>query len=343
MIQNHDHIKKYPAVEATAPTRIDLAGGTVDIWPLYLFHDNAMTVNAAIDLFAKVRIEGRKDKKLKFTSIDQKLSFETDLTFKGIEKTPLELMARIAKFYAPQQGLNIISNCTSPAGAGLGGSSALAVAMSSALNFFLRRKFSKKFQIYAIKNIETRILGVPTGEQDYYSAFLGGINALSYGISGTVVKRLRINVKRLESRLVLCYTGKERASGVSNWDIVKRYIDGSAQMKRAMNGICQAAESMASALQRQDFDAAGEMLHEEWVNRKKLSPKVSHRRIEKLMKEARLGGAIGGKVCGAGGGGCIIFITKEGKRKDVEHLLMESGGRVLKFQICSEGIRSYRV
>ncbi len=341
--QAAEQVIRAHAVEAIAPTRIDLAGGTVDIWPLYLFHDNAMTVNVAIDLFAKVKVRARNDKKIKFLSKDQQVSFETDLSFRGLERTPLEFLVRIAKFYAPEQGLTIFSNSSSPAGAGLGGSSALAVALSSAFNSYLKRKFSRRSQIFAIKNIETRILRVPTGEQDYYSAFLGGINALCYGISGTLVKRLLVNVKELESRLILCFTGKERSSSLSNWDMVKRYLDGSAKAKNAMNQICNAAESMAHTLQKQDFDTAGEILNEEWENRKRLSPKVTNEKIDKFMKVASSAGVIGGKVCGAGGGGCIVFLSEKGKKKDVEQKLSEAGGKILKFKICSKGVKSYEV
>jgi D-glycero-alpha-D-manno-heptose-7-phosphate kinase len=333
--------KKDRSVQSVAPTRIDLAGGTIDIWPLYLFHDRALTVNVAIDLFASVRVEKRKGSRIKIISRDQKVSFDTDASFSNLEKTSLEFLARIAKFYQPKGGLTITSECESPAGAGLGGSSALGIAMSFALNTFFGRRFTNMYQLHAIKNIETRILGVPTGEQDYYSALLGGLNAISYGVAGTKVKRLPSDLKRLQSRLVLCYTGKERQSGLSNWDMVKRHIDGQARVRKAMEGICSAADSMMHALQKNDFDTAGEILNKEWQNRKKLSPKVSSRKIERLIREASTAGAIGGKVCGAGGGGCLIFITEEGKRNKVERILRKEGGKILKFHICSEGVRIY--
>ncbi len=335
-------VKKNHAVLAIAPTRIDLAGGTIDIWPLYLFHDKALTVNVAIDLFARVRVEKRRDSKLAIISKDQKVSFETDLTFFNLEGTPLEFLARIAKFYKPREGLTITSECSSPAGAGLGGSSALGVAMSSALNSYFNRGFTNRYQLKAVKNIETRILGVPTGEQDYYSALLGGLNAIYYEIGGTRVRSLSIDLQQLHSRLVLCYTGKERQSGLSNWDMVKRYIDGHTRVRKAMKGICIAAEAMVQALQKGDFGAAGEILNEEWQNRKKLSPKVSSRKIEKLILEAGKAGAIGAKVCGAGGGGCLVFITEEGRKRNVERRLKKEGGKILKFSICSEGIRIYK-
>ncbi len=332
-------VKKLRTVQAFAPTRIDLAGGTIDIWPLYLFHDKPLTVNVAIDLFARVKVEKTNSSRIKIISKDQKIFFETDPGFSNLEKSPLEFLARITKFYQPKQGLTITSECQSPAGAGLGGSSALGMAMSSALNSFFNRRFTRRMQLHVIKNIETRILGVPTGEQDYYSAIYGGLNAISYGFDGTKVKRLRSDLKRLQSRLILCYTGKQRQSGLSNWDMVKRYIDGQSRVRKAMEGICMAADSMIQALQKNDFDAAGEILNEEWQNRKMLSQKVSNKRIESLIQRASKVGAIGGKVCGAGGGGCLVFITEEDKRNKVERVLRKEGGTIVKFHICTEGVR----
>lgn len=339
--KNHeDHQEQCHALETCAPTRIDLSGGTIDIWPLYLFHHNPMTINVAINLFARVWMMGRKDKRVSFISKDQKRSFETDVSFQGIRKTPLELMVRIARFYSPKQGLTIVTQCDSPSGAGLGGSSALAVAMSSGLSTFLGRKLSRIYQIQIIKNIETAILKVPTGDQDYYPAFFGGINVLHYGVEGTARERLPINGKELESRLVLCFTGKERSSAARNWDMVKRYLDGHPEVRRAMARICQITEEMVEALRQENFDRAGQLLHQEWKNRKKLSPKVSNKKIEDLMQEAQMGGAIGGKVCGAGGGGCLVFICRDGKKKEVENHLIKAGGKILPFQICFQGVHS---
>jgi len=331
-------MKGLKTVAAKAPARIDLAGGTVDIWPLYLFHENAMTINVAIDTFAAVRISRRSDGRVVITSRDRGLTFATGLDFRSLEGSPLEFIARIVKYYEPDSGLSVTTDCSAPAGAGLGGSSTLAVALSSALNLLLGRRFSRRFQLDVIRNIETRILGVPTGCQDYYPALYGGLNALSYGYAGTSRQRLGHDLKKLGSRLVLCYTGKERQSGVSNWDMVKRYLDGNMTVRKAMTGICVAAERMKRAFEENDLEAAACALNDEWENRKMLSPKVTNDKIEGLMKAARASGALAGKVCGAGGGGCIVFFVKAGMKENVGQALSKAGGQILHFKTCSHGV-----
>ncbi len=324
-------------IMARAPARIDLAGGTVDIWPLYLFHDNAMTVNVAIDTFATVQIAERMDEKVIINSRDRHIRFRTDLRFEGLERNPVEFIARIVKFYEPESGLDVVTDCAAPAGAGLGGSSALAVVLSCALNLLLQRKYSKEYQVSILHNIESRILGVPTGVQDYYPALYGGLNALSYGYSGTSIEKLPFNLKKLQTRLVLCYTGKERQSGVSNWDMVKRYLDGNRRVRKAMGKICNATERVRDGFKKGDLAAVGEAMRSEWENRKKLSPKVTNAKIERLMTAAQRAGAIAGKVCGAGGGGCIVFAVKEGKKSAVERALANAGSTILDFTISRNG------
>src|ERR671917_2774963 len=117
-------------IEATAPTRVDLAGGTIDIWPLYLFHPGASTVNFAISLEARCRIETRDDDRVILESRDRALSFETSVAEieNLIQEERLELISKLVHFFKPETGFHLTAEGLAPAGAGLGGSSALALA-----------------------------------------------------------------------------------------------------------------------------------------------------------------------------------------------------------------------
>ena len=123
-------------ITASAPTRIDLAGGTIDIWPLYLFHPGAMTVNFALSLLASVRIETRADNRIILESRDRGVGFETTLSRIGelAHDERLELVAKMVHFFRPTQGFHLVANSDAPAGAGISGSSALAIALIGALN-----------------------------------------------------------------------------------------------------------------------------------------------------------------------------------------------------------------
>ena len=161
-------------IKSSAPTRIDLAGGTLDIWPLHLLFDNPPTLNAAINLYATVEIISRKDKRIILTSRDLGLSDNFPSLDALPDNHPLELIMRTLKFYAPKSGLEISTDCQAPQGSGIGGSSALNIALHGALNRFTGRRYRKAEMIEIAKNIETQVIKVPAGCQDYFPAMYGG-------------------------------------------------------------------------------------------------------------------------------------------------------------------------
>ncbi|MBD0326532.1 MAG: GHMP kinase, partial [Pyrinomonadaceae bacterium] len=159
-------------IEASTPTRVDLAGGTIDIWPLYLFHPGATTVNFAISLLASCRIETRSDDRIILESRDRKISFETKLS--GIEdlihEERLELISKLVHFFKPETGFHLLADSQAPAGAGLAGSSALNIACIGALNRLVGNRYDEHKFVTIAANIETTVIRVPAGFQDYYSA-----------------------------------------------------------------------------------------------------------------------------------------------------------------------------
>src|SRR2546423_9644168 len=173
-------------IEATAPTRVDLAGGTIDIWPLYLFHPGASTVNFAVTLNARCRIEPRSDERIILEPRARAVTFETSLS--EIEtlarEERLELISKLVHFFKPETGFHLTAESTAPAGAGLGGSSALAIACIGALNRLVGDRYPESKYIVIAANVETTVIRVPAGFQDYYGAFYGGANAISYEAAG---------------------------------------------------------------------------------------------------------------------------------------------------------------
>ena len=213
-------------IKSSAPTRIDLAGGTLDIWPLNLFFGNAPTLNAAIDLYATVELIPRKDKRIVLRSHDLKLEDSFSSLNVLPEKHPLELLTRTVKFYAPKSGLEISTNCQAPQGSGIGGSSALSIALHGALNKFIGTRYNKQEMIEIARNIETQVIGVPAGYQDYFPAMFGGVRSVNPGFIGIDTETLPVKPKELSQHVVLCYTGKPRNSGINNWEVTKKALDG---------------------------------------------------------------------------------------------------------------------
>src|SRR2546425_4961472 len=122
-----------PAILAQAPCRADLAGGTIDLWPLYLFHPEALTINFAVNILTTCRITPLKGKAIHTRSIDTRREerFPTFEALRTANRFRLPLAARLLQFFAPKEGLLIETDSESPAGAGISGSSALMIDRKS--------------------------------------------------------------------------------------------------------------------------------------------------------------------------------------------------------------------
>ena len=330
-------------IQTSAPTRIDLAGGTIDIWPLYLFHDNAQTINAAISLRARARIEPRTDGRVVFRSEDTDTTDEIS-DWSQLRLSKLRLLGLLAHWFLNESGngrrdgLTLTTACESPAGAGIAGSSALNVAVCAALAEWCGRTDAPEALLEIAKNIEAQTINVPTGLQDYRPAMYGGIAALEIGVPGINRVSLDVDPAELERRLVLCYTGEPRNSGTNNWEITKRHLDGDRFIFDCFERIRDTAVAMRAALIAGDWDAVGRAIAEEWENRKSLAPGVTTAAIDGVIARAAAAGSTAAKVCGAGGGGCLFCYGPPGRRQDIEDALRAGGARVLPFHIETRGL-----
>src|SRR5258707_5838851 len=157
-------------IESKAPTRVDLAGGTLDIWPLYLFHPGAVPVNAAITRYASCRIEtlALGDNRIRLISRDtqREESFGSFAELVQGKRYKLPLLAEIAKFFQPRGGFTLTTDSEAPAGAGIGGSNAMAVATFAALGRFTRAGKSERDLIHIRRDPEALAIRLPTRTQD---------------------------------------------------------------------------------------------------------------------------------------------------------------------------------
>ncbi|HEX5110258.1 MAG TPA: hypothetical protein VFV95_17530 [Vicinamibacterales bacterium] len=321
----------------SCPTRIDLAGGTIDIWPLYLFHPGALTLNAAISLRATARIETRSDERIVIRSEDTGRTVEADDWRQLREQKELRLLSLIAHFFEAR-GLTLTTSSESPAGAGIAGSSALNVAVCAAFADWRRQHYEPEALLQIAMNIEAQTIAVPTGLQDYRPALYGGIAALELDVDGIHRSALDVDPSELERRIVLCYTGEPRNSGTNNWEITKKHIDGDTHVFDCFERIRDTAASMRTALVRSDWDAVGRAIAEEWANRKRLAPGVTTPAIEDLIARATAAGATAAKICGAGGGGCLFCYGPPQARDAIERSLADGGARLLPFAIERHGL-----
>jgi D-glycero-alpha-D-manno-heptose-7-phosphate kinase len=328
-------------IEAIAPTRVDLAGGTIDIWPLYLFHPGAATVNFAVSLRARCRIEPRDDDRIILESRDRNVSFETNLAGVAelVREERLELISKLVHFFNPQVGFRLVAESQAPAGAGLGGSSALAIACIGALNRLVGDRYPESKFIMIAANVETAVIRVPAGFQDYYGALYGGANCVHFRADGIEREELKVDAETLERRVAICYTGEPRLSGINNWEMFKTHIDGDPTIFQLFEGIRDSALRMRAAFNANDWQEVSATMRDAYPGRKRLAPNITTPHMDRLVEKALAHGAEAAKVCGAGGGGCIAFLCADGQREKVERALAaEEDVQMLDWKFAPEGL-----
>ena len=324
-------------IVSSAPTRIDLAGGTYDIWPLYLFHERAQTINAALSLRAHCTLTARPDARVQLISDDTGETV-TAADPHELEFDRLPLLARLVRHFGAR-GLDVRTRSESPVGAGIAGSSAMNVAVAAALAAWTGRSLVDDELLTLVMNIEAQVIAVPTGVQDYRPAYYGGISAIELDVRGARRVPLHVDIGDLERRLVLAYTGASRHSGINNWDVMMRRISGEATTIAAFDGIRDAAAGVRDGLERRDWTAVARHLTAEWTHRQRLAPTVTTPAIDALFERARGAGALAGKVCGAGGGGCLFCLVDPDRRAAVAAALSSGGATVLPFSLERRGLQ----
>ncbi|MCU1326362.1 MAG: kinase [Bryobacterales bacterium] len=332
-------------ITAKAPCRVDLAGATLDIWPLYLFHANAVTVNFAVDRYTSCTLQTRVDSSITLRSLDLKLeeSFESLEALRAAKSYKLGLLALLVRFFAPEAGLLLESMSQAPAGAGISGSSALMISVAAALNKLTGAGYKLEKLREVVQNIEAQVIRVPTGAQDYFPAMYGGASAIELGAGGVMHHSLPVPEAELNDRFVLAYTGVPRNSGINNWEVMKAHIDGDRGVQRNFDRIAAIANGMRAAVENHDWTEAGRLMREDWTNRRKNVPTITTPLIDEMIQATRRAGSTGAKVCGAGGGGCVVFLVEPEAKSRVEQVIAETGAQVLNAKVAARGVqvRSY--
>ena len=329
------------AIVTTAPCRADLAGGTIDIWPLYLFHPGALSVNIALNVLTACKITPHAGPEIllkshdtggeeRFASLDELLS---------ASEYQLPLAACLIRFFQPGEGFSLETHSESPAGAGISGSSALMIATASALARFTGRDIDIEQIRVIAQNAEAQLIRVPTGCQDYYPALYGGVSAIHLDPDGIRRAPVPVAPEEIEMRFLLVYTGAPRQSGINNWEVFKAHINGDRHVFRNFDKIVALARDMHQAFLRHDWEDVARLLREEWKLRRTNAPGITTPLIDKLIAVAKNNGGRAAKVCGAGGGGCILLMVEEGAQQAVAKAVTHAGGRMLPLRVAREGLR----
>lgn len=325
---------------AKSPTRVDLSGGTFDIWPIYLHFPGAMTINFAIDQFSYAQLETRSDQKIllqaKDIHIDEIFSSAEDLA-SNIQQSKLPLLAKTALFFKIPSGFTLTTWTDLPLGSGLAASSSLLISLCTLFNRLIPNRYSNDQLIHIAKNIESTVISTPTGIQDYFPALYGNVLCINLDLANIWHEVIQCDHQELENHVLLCYTGDSHQSGMQNWDVMKRFYDHDSDVFNSFQAIRDIAQQTKKCLQTGNIPQLADFLNQEWQQRKILSNKISTEKINKLQQIAHQAGSLGTKICGAGGGGVIAFIVDPSKRDEIKQALQEAGGEIIPCKINQTG------
>lgn len=310
-------------IEVKSPTRVDLAGGTLDMWPLYSFLGSALTINLAIDIWTKARIEILKDRKVIIESLDLKKiwQFENFEQFLKSDDRNLTLFQKILKNYTKlPSGFKLITSSESPIGGGLGGSSSLVISILKAMDQFVGIKNRTTTSIvHLAHNIEAEVLRTPTGTQDYFPAVTGGLSLIEY--LPTEIKQSIVNLKDtpFNDHFLLVYTGRSHHSGLNNFEVLKAAVAGEDKVLNALREIQSISEELKKAIEQKNWLKLPELFKAEYKARVQLTPAFTSPEIDTLSRICIEAGALAVKICGAGGGGCVlVWVPPESRERVIQ-------------------------
>lgn len=310
-----------------SPTRVDLAGGTLDLWPLYNFVQDACTVNVAIDIWTSCEIKKNNGLEIKIESLDLKKKWEfadwgafSASTDGGLLFYKTIFRSFETDFKKLGHGFHLITSSQSPIGGGLGGSSSLVISTLKALHKLLQLDIPSPLKlVHLAHNIEAEMLRTPTGTQDYFPAVGGGLNIIDYSSQEMALKVQSLEGTPLADNFLLVYTGHSHHSGLNNFEVMKGAVSGNAKVLEALNRIKDIAVELKECVQSNSWTKLPELFRREYEARIQLTPAFSSPEIEKLNRICIEAGAHAVKICGAGGGGCVlVWVAPTHRQKVVE-------------------------
>jgi D-glycero-alpha-D-manno-heptose-7-phosphate kinase len=313
---------------ARAWCRVDLAGGTLDIWPLGLLHRESSTLNVALDVAVRASVEPAASGWA--VRQEQEAAWIEAASPGDLASHPEAALVGLVAEALALPPLRAVLASDSPRGGGLGASSAMTVALLAAAAAAFDRPRSSTARLARLaRDLEARLMSLPTGIQDHYAALLGGTLQIVHRPGGETVRRIAADLDRLGASLLVVYSGQSHFSAGQNWQVVRRRLDGDPEVGALLDGIARVATGAAAALAAGDLPRLGRWMSEEWKLRRRLAEGISTPVLERLLELAAAHGAWGGKACGAGGGGCIALLCPPELRADLAARLAAAGGEVI--------------
>ncbi len=338
----------------SAPTRADLAGGTLDLWPLYCLFGSSKTINVALNLNAICYFESKpsatqlieihNSNGISFSFTDPQLGRSLESVPKKV-RFPVAIVSRFLTQNPIQESfhLKIKIETEAPIGSGLGGSSTLCVALLKGLGQLTQKFQTEEWQwklMEFARDIEAEYLKTPTGTQDYLGAIFGGFHCFTYEVGKIGGQSYSEKVTtELNSRFLILFSGEMHHSGLSNWEVYKKAIEGDETVISGLKAIHELSELLHQTLIKPQIDwkKVGSLLTEEWRIRKSTFG-VTTERLDQIIKFLTSLNIQGVKVCGAAQGGSLLVLVDPAHKKQIAEACLSQGIKVLPSDISTTGV-----
>jgi D-glycero-alpha-D-manno-heptose-7-phosphate kinase len=313
-----------------------MAGGTLDIWPLGLLHPGALTVNMAIEIEVVLEVDHGGEAGTVMHTIDGERWSRLDSRQAGSDLT-----AAVAFALAPEGGLRVRVERQAPYCSGIGGSSSYGIALALAVATLRGSDLSERRLVSLVRDLEARVIDAPTGEQDHWAAVRGGVLALHLEAGGNRLENLDVSRDWLADRTTVFFSGISHRSGMVNWQVIRRRLDGDRTTTGALAEIASAAQGCREGLLAGNEDLVREAMLREWAARRRLAPEVCPPELDRLVRTADEHGAAAVKACGAGGGGSLLIWHPPDARENIVSSLERASesGRMLAAGAATQGAR----
>ncbi len=307
-------------VVTRTPLRVSFAGGGTDLAAFY-DHDYGAVLSTAINKYIYVTVKRHSD----IFQESIRINYSRSEQVTRIEDVQNNIARECLRFLEIEPPIYISTVGDLPASTGLGGSSSFAVGLLNALHSYKGARVSAGQLAEEASHIEINILGEPIGKQDQYAAAFGGLNLFCFRAGGSVTvepQRLANGaLHELFDSIMMFWTGHQRDSR----SVLSEQKANTAEKMESLQQMRSHAERLRLLLKDGlcDMSAFAAVLDEGWQLKRQLGSRITNDQIDQWYDRARTAGALGGKLCGAGGGGFLLFLVPYDKQPLVSKALSD--------------------
>jgi D-glycero-alpha-D-manno-heptose-7-phosphate kinase len=321
-----------------APVRISFGGGGTDL-PSFYERYGGLVISTSINHYVYAILTPGNWNGVQIVSADYRTFWRQSLD-NLIWDGDLALPRAIVHEFGLEQGLDIFLASQVPPGTGLGSSGSVAVCLINGLAAWQGKSLSLSEVAEKACYIEIEKMGMPVGKQDQYASAFGGLNCITFTADGVTVEPVQLSEvahRTLERRLMLFFTGSSRQSSSILRYQKQKGEEGDQRVIERLLAIKELGLAIRQALEAEDLDAFGELLHRSWLQKRSLAPNISNDSINQMYEVALSHGALGGKITGAGGGGFLLLYCHEVYQDAVTQALEATGLRRIGFSFDTSG------